>query len=266
MTRVIKAQPPDLTKIEFDAGPRVVVFVEGLDDQYAFRQWFVDRLSEVQFYECGGVRQTEKLLKEFLSQSSLKRGYAIIDRDFRAEEEVEESRKPDSHCFVLRRYSLENYLVEVEPIREELEVVTAVKPTTEEIEKRLLELCQKLKTICAIQWLCWEKRVDYLPDGFEIEPRQMLIEKSAKEFSCNLAEAESLVAEKEILIEQKLNDLNLAHQVISGKRLFHQAYLKLGFSKDGEDVFRRRLVKWVKIIGLPEDLKEIVQNRILEAG
>lgn len=241
------------------------MLVEGVDDQYAFRRWFDDRLKEVEFFECGGVVQVEKLLAEFLAVGSLKRGYAIIDRDFRSGEEVEESRKPDSHRFVLQRYSLENYLVEIEPIRVELNVVAGDKANVEELEKQLLELCRKLKTICAIQWLCWEKRILYWPDGYPVEPREMLIVKAAKEFGCGLPEAELLVAEKENLIEQKLNDLNSAHQIISGKRLFHWAHRELGFKTIEKDHFRRMLVRGVEATGLHDDLKDIVLNRILAA-
>ncbi len=266
MTRTITSKPADLTEILFKAGGRVVVFVEGIDDEYAFREWFEDHRSEIEFFECGGVQQTEKLLAEFLAQSSLKRGYAIIDRDFRTDEQVGDSRKPDSHCFILRRYSLENYLVDIQPICVELNVVTGVKADIAEIEKRLLELCRKLKTICAIHWLCWEKRVNYWPDGFDIEPRQMLIEKAAKDFACSVTDAESLVAEKESLVEQKLNDLNAAHQIISGKRLLHHAYTELNFGRPGIDVFRRMLIRGVKMTGLPEDLTVIVMERILAAA
>ncbi len=263
MTHAITSHSPELTEVLFKAGGRVVVFVEGTDDQYAFRMWFEDHLSEVEFYECGGVFQVEKLLAEFLAQSSFKRGYGIIDRDFRTDELVEESRRPDSHCFVLSRYSLENYLVDVQPICAELEIVTGKKTNATEVEKQLLALCQQLKTICAIQWVCWEKRVIYWPNGYDIEPREMLIEKAAKDFGCDLVEAETLVAERENLIAAKLSDLKTAYTVISGKRLFHWAHRELGFNKLEKDHLRRMLVRGVKQTGLPDDVKAIVLDRIL---
>ncbi len=262
MTHAITSHSPELTEILFKAGGRIVVLVEGVDDQYAFRQWFDDRLTEVEFFECGGIIQVEKLLAEFLAQSSMKRGYAIIDRDFRTEEQVEESRQPESHCFVLRRYSLENYLMDVRPICMELEVVSGKKVDAVEIEKQLLALCQRLKTICAIQWVCWEKRVLYWPDGYDIEPREMLIEKAAKDFGCSPVEAETLIAEKEDLIVARLTDLKTAHTVISGKRLFHWGKRELGFDKLDKDHVRRMLVRGVKQAGLPDDVKIIVVDSI----
>lgn len=239
------------------------MLVEGIDDQYAFRQWFDDRLKEVEFFECGGVGQVEKLLAEFLAQSSMKRGYAIIDRDFRTDEQVEKSYKPDSHCFVLRRYSLENYLMDVKPVCVELEVVSGKRADSVEVEKQLLALCQRLKTICAIQWVCWERRTLYWPEGFDTEPREMLVEKVAKDFGCSLAEAETLVAEKENLITAKLTDLKTAHTVISGKRLFHWGQRELGFTGLSKDHIRRMLVRGVKLTGLPDDVRAIVVDRIL---
>lgn len=264
MTRAIKSQPPELTEILFKAGGRVVALVEGVADQYAFRTWFEDHLAEIEFFECGGVQQVKTLLAEFLAQSSLKRGYAIIDRDFRSEEQVEESRQPDSHCFVLRRYSLENYLVDVQPVCAELPVVTGDKISAAEVERRLMELCHRLKAICAIQWLCWEKRVIYWPDGYDIEPREMLIEKAAKDFGSSIAEAEKLVTEKENVIDLKMSDLETAHSVISGKRLFHWGHRELGFKKLDQDHFRRMLVRGVQLTGIPEDIKAIVLDRILD--
>lgn len=269
MTRTITSKPADLTEVLFKAGGRVVVFVEGINDQYAFREWFEDRLSEIEFFDCGGILQVEKLLADFLAQSSLKRGYAIIDRDFRTEEQVEVSRKPNSHCFVLRRYSLENYLMDSPPVCVELEIVTGKKASASEVETQLLALCQKLKIICAVQWVCWEKRdeeISYWPDGHDIEPRESLIEKAAKDFGCDLVEAETLVAEKENLIAAKLNDLETAHTVISGKRLFHCGHRELGFNKLDKDHFRRMLVRGVKLTGLPDDVKAIVLDHILAAA
>ena len=266
MTHAITSHSPELTEILFKAGGRVVVLVEGVNDQYAFRQWFDDRLSEVEFFDCGGVFQVNNLLAEFLAQSSLKRGYAIIDRDFRTEDQVEESYKPNSHCFVLRRYSLENYLMGAPSVCAELEVVTGTRVSAVEVEMQLLALCQRLKTICAIQWLYWEKRVTYWPDGYDIEPREMLIEKAAIDFGCTLPEAETLIAEKENLIASRLADLETAHTVISGKRLFHWARRELGFNKLDKDHFRRMLVRGLKLTGLPDDLKAIVIDRILAAA
>lgn len=269
MTRTITSKPADLTEVLFKAGGRVVVFVEGTDDEYAFREWFEDHRSEIEFFECGGVLQVEKLLAEFLEQSSLKRGYAIIDRDFRSDEEVEESRQPNSHCFVLSRYSLENYLLDAQPVCIELKYFLGKEQDATDVESRLLSLCQSLKTICAIQWACWEKRdeeISYWPEGHEIEPRETLIEKAAKDFGCSPAEAETLVAEKENLIAAKLTDLQTAHTVISGKRLFHWGQRELGFKTLDKDHVRRMLVRGVKLTGLPDDVKAIVLDRILMAA
>ncbi len=264
MTRAISSHSPELTEILFKAGDRAVVLVEGVNDQYALREWFDDRLSEVEFFECGGIQQVEKLLDEFLAQSSLKRGYAIIDRDFRSDEEVTESRKLESHRFVLRRYSLENYLADVKPICEELRTLrkSGDVNSTEE-EARLLELYRTLKTISAIHWVFWENRVNYWPVGYAMNSRELLIHKAAQDLGRVETEVETLIAKKEILLDAKLKNLETAHTVTSGKRLMHWVHREFGFDKLDKEYFHRLLVRAVKLTGIPDDVKEIVLNRIL---
>lgn len=264
MTRAISSHSPELTEILFKAGDRTIVLVEGVNDQHAFREWFDDRLSEVEFFECGGVQQVKNLLDEFLAQSSFKRGYAIIDRDFRSDEEVAESRNPDSHSFVLRRYSLENYLADVKPICEELRTLrkSGQVNLTEE-ETRLLDLCRTLKTISSIHWVFWENRVNYWPVGYAMNSRELLIRKAAQDLGLAETEVEELVVEKEKLLDEKLKNLETAHTVTSGKRLLHWVHREFGFDKLDKEYFHRLLIRAVKLTGIPDDVKEIVLNRIL---
>ena len=89
--RTISSLSPELTRILFDAGNRIVVLVEGDVDREVLREWFEAERVEVEFYDCGGIIPLTKLLNEYLSNSTQKRAYGITDRDFRSDEEVEAS-------------------------------------------------------------------------------------------------------------------------------------------------------------------------------
>src|SRR5687767_10181240 len=116
--RTISSLPPELTDLLFDAGTRIIILVEGNDDEYVLRKWFNESRSEVEFYACGGISNLNKLLEELLNRGALKRAYGIADRDFRNTAEVENSRLENSHMFILRRYALENYILEPKPLWE----------------------------------------------------------------------------------------------------------------------------------------------------
>lgn len=81
--RIISSLPPEVTKLLFDAGKRIIVLVEGSDDRYVLREWFKEFLSEIEFYDCGGISNLNKWIEGLFSHGVLKRAYAITDRDFR---------------------------------------------------------------------------------------------------------------------------------------------------------------------------------------
>ena|SRR2546426_3039596 len=118
--RTISSLPPELTWLLFDAGTRIIVLVEGDDDRHVLREWFSESLSEIEFYACGGISNLNKSLGELLNRGVMKRAYGITDRDFRSDAEVVDSYVEGSHLFILRRYALENYLLEPKPLWEVL--------------------------------------------------------------------------------------------------------------------------------------------------
>ena len=274
--RTISSLPPDVTDIEFIAGLRIVILVEGEDDCKVLREWFKEDLAEIEFYACGGIINLARLLNEILTRGTLKRAYGITDRDFRSDEEVETSYAETSHQFILRRYAMENYLLETKPLWEVLkerhpEIIKDL-PDEKAMAENLLERCRTLKSIMAANWVFYDKnkaqqqatgetaKLEYFTIGHAVE-REIIIHQAADEIQCSEDDAEKLIAEKEQIIESHLVQLETAHQVIDGKRLLHWVQREQ-YKTGGEDFFRRRLMREAK--NIPSDLTHIVQERILQ--
>jgi len=274
--QTISSLPPELTRLLFDAGTRIIVLVEGNDDRYVLREWFKEFLSEVEFYDCGGISNLNELLEELLDRGTLKRAYGITDRDFQSDAEVDGSYLEGSHLFILRRYALENYLLEPKPVWEVLTLRhPAIKddlPDEQAMEIRLLEICRALKHIVAANWLYFNEnkaqyqssgqtaKLEYFKDGHDRD-RHFVIEQAAKQLNCDEDDCEKRIAEREEIIERYLTDLRLAHQVIDGKRILH--WVNNDHFITGRDYLFRLLAKEVRLQSLPDDIVIIVQDRIL---
>jgi Protein of unknown function (DUF4435) len=274
--RTISSLSPELTRLLFDAGTRIIVLVEGDDDRYVLREWFKESLSEIEFYDCGGISNLNKWLEELLIHGTLKRAYAITDRDFRDEAAVDGSYAEDSHLFILRRYALENYLLEPHPLWEVLTLRhPAIKtdlPDEQAMETRLLAICRMLKSITAANLAYFdENRTQYQSSGqtarleyFSIghhHDRQLVLKQAAKHLKCSEDDCEKRIAEREEIIDQHLAKLDLAHQVIDGKRILHWVNRDLFIT--GHDYLFRLLTDRAKSRSLPDDIIKIVQDRIL---
>lgn len=274
--RTISSLPPKLTDLLFKAGARAIVLVEGDDDRYVLREWFSELLSKVEFYECGGIINLNKWLEALLNLGTLKRAYGITDRDFRSEAEVNDSYAEGSHSFILRRYALENYLLEPKPLWELMKLwdkkITDAMPDEQTMANRLLEHCRGLKSLMAANWVFYETnqalyrsagvtaRLEYFSTGHETD-RQIVIQRAAKRLQCDETEAELRIAEKELEVERYLTDLTNAHQVIDGKRILHCINQEF-FKTDAGRLFRF-LTDKAKSHGLPGDVVYIVRDRIL---
>src|SRR5262245_15667957 len=210
--RTISSLPPELTWLLFDAGTRIIILVEGDNDRHVLREWFSESLSEVEFYACGGISNLNKLLEELLNRGVMKRAYGIADRDFRSATEVDDSYLEGSHLFILRRYALENYLLEPEPLREVLTLrhppTEADLPDEQAMETRLLEICRTLKCIVAANWLYFDEnkaqyqssgqtaRLEYFSLGHHHD-RNIVIKQAAKQLKCGEGDCEKRLAERE---------------------------------------------------------------------
>lgn len=270
--RTITTLPYELTQILFDLGLRKLVLVEGDDDRKVFREWYRERLSDVEFYAAGGSTSVADFLQEILAHSTTKRAYGIIDRDFRSDADVDAPLNDlSAHLFILRRYAVENYLLEPEVICEELRVYygsTLAAPDVNAMKQSLLQLCQRLRTVMAANWVFVEiGGVKHFTPGHDSGDRAMLIRQAARRTGQGQTEMERRIAEKEAQIEPMLMTLNAAHTCINGKHLLHQVYIvyvasvKRGWRKDH---LRNLLAREVKRrLGLHADITTIVGQRIL---
>src|SRR5882672_5468560 len=168
--RIISSLPPELTDLLFKAGARAIVLVEGDKDCDVLRDWFKKSLSQMEFFACDGISNLNKWLEELLNRGTLKRAYGITDRDFRSDAEVDDSYLQGSHLFILRRYALENYLLEPKPLWEVLTLrdpdIKISLPDEQDMETRLLEICRALKHIVAANWLYFdENKAQYQSSG-----------------------------------------------------------------------------------------------------
>jgi hypothetical protein len=96
-------------------GRRVVIYVEGKSDVQVLEAWF--GLARFTFEQADGgkVGVFEAVNRE---RARGKECFGIVDRDFATDEEVQASQKPDSPVAILRRYCIENYLLEPKVLSE----------------------------------------------------------------------------------------------------------------------------------------------------
>lgn len=148
--------PPDLTRLLYALGPRKLVLLEGASDVAVFQGWYWDRRDVIEFFSPEvpqGTSGVQTLLARILARSTSPhpREYGIIDRDFRDDVEVEAVlADPSAHLFILRRYCIENYLLEPAAVAEEVRVLSGSNtppPHSQTMEAELLQMCRRLHTM-----------------------------------------------------------------------------------------------------------------------
>lgn len=264
--------PPDLTRVLFNLGTRKLVLLEGASDVAVLREWYQDRRDVVEFFSPEvpqGRRGVENLLNRILDRSTSPnpREYGIIDRDFREEAEVEAAlADPDAHLFILRRYCIENYLLEPAAVAEELRVLSApnATPDPQDMEAILLQMCRSLHMMMAANWAFVEAgRGTHFPEGHMFVDRETVEARVARELVCSQVEAEAALADKERQIEPLLSSLETAHWRINGKNLLfqiHKTHIGSGITRDQ---FRNLLAREIRRLGLHDDIKTIIEQRVL---
>ncbi|HAI70569.1 MAG TPA: hypothetical protein DCM38_14170 [Gammaproteobacteria bacterium] len=271
-TRIIDKLSPELTPILFEAGNRKLVLLEGKDDIEVFEEWFMENLSDICFHAPGGCSNVETFLQETLEKSEKGEVYGIIDRDFRTKQEVNASLSESAHLFILKRYALENYLLEPFAVWEELRIYPSKSfkvADSSAMEKELLKLCEQLKTLIAANSVIYDASTGakYFKEGYIMSDRANIIQQTSKRLNWELAKVEQKIAEKEIIIQSKLDSIDNAYQMIDGKQLLHQIlyqYTDEPKTKIRVEHFRRLLTRTVKEkIGLHTDILWIIKQRIL---
>ncbi len=204
-TRDIQAIPPHLVALLVEVGPSTLILVEGDDDKYALNEWYPEGIHNVLYSIApGGNPGVVRRLEEVLTQTSLKKAFGIVDRDFRSAEEVQQHLEdPDGHLFIWPRYELENYLLTAAAIRQVLRPYygsRAPLPTEAEIEAELFTLCQELCPLMAANWVCLEAGANYFPEGFPLAGRAALVQATAAKVICSESEAEERISDREVLL------------------------------------------------------------------
>lgn len=271
--RVIKAPPLDLAELLIKLGSRRLVLVEGNDDLIAFNKWFVKHEADLYFYSPGGGNVgIRRFLQRELEESVTKRVYGIVDRDFSTDAEVENClTDATSHLFILRRYCLENYLLEPASVREELSVLYSgtdlVVPDVDTIQSDLLKMCRELAVVMAANWILLEGAAKFLHAEFDISRRETIIQQVATRLSKPLAEAEEQITAKQALLTLQLTSVENAHRYINGKFLLRKVYSNyIGIMKEGlhEDFLFNHLVWAAEAQGVHADIRTIIEDRILK--
>jgi hypothetical protein len=273
-TRKIVPLPAKLTHLLFDLGKRKLVLLEGSTDVDVFKEWYRDRLSQIAFFPAKGHPNVKSFLETILAQSTTKRAYGIIDRDFRDEAEVNAALvNPDEHLFILYRYALENYLLEPAVVLEELRLFRGAELTLADeaaMAQELLEICRRLKPVMAANWVFWDQgvargssRIESFGEGFPIDDRPRLVRETAKRLSCSEKEAEQRIVEKESQLDVILGQLESAYTCVNGKHILEHLF-KTYQIHTTKDHFRRLLARTIKTqIGIHHHIRAIVNQRIL---
>jgi hypothetical protein len=253
------------------------VLVEGRDDREVFSEWYRDQLGDLYFYDAGGDLSLERLLEECLALSIHRRVYGIRDRDFRSDEEVQAALDdPSARLFILRRYAIENYLLEPAAVCEELRLFRGSGqslPEPVEMATYLLEKCCQLRTAMAANWVFYDQgdgdRGRYFPPGHEkVGDRAFLVREAARRLSLSEEETEARIAEKEQLLDRALACLEDAHAYINGKHLLHQVYrdffIRRGHQAPERAYLLRLLARTVRDrLGIHDDVRTLVELRVL---
>ena len=113
MTDVIHPLPGYITDAIRRSGGRILVLVEGPDDELLFTEWFGDRLAEVVFVSVSGKADVQTRLNDIDKSRPDIAACGIVDRDYASDAEVLASLEtPGCRCFLLQRFSIENYVLE----------------------------------------------------------------------------------------------------------------------------------------------------------
>lgn len=267
MRTISRLKNKALVSLLVEAGSRKIVLVEGEEDRYILDYWYSMYLSEMLFFDCNGCDKVAELFEEAQKSTKSKRIFAIVDRDFYTQQEVEDSYKPESHFFIWQYSEIENYLMEYPALKKTIEIIRHQKHkdtkhiihklhNTKKVETAILNLCADLKFIIAANWLLKTNPfAKHFPIGFDYDNKEVIIRKISTELNITTAQATIKLQTQLVIIEKNLDCLKNAHKIIDGKRLlFH--FNKKYFS--GQDK-KNELMVYIKETKLPENCNFIIE-------
>jgi len=245
------------------------IYVEGDNDVNILKRWF----PHLPFLKAGGK---DRVRKEVKPQS---KNWGILDRDFADDTIVEASRQPANRLVLLKRYCIENYLMEPALIAAVANSFSSTAPELtkwadeETIERQLITWADELALYAAANALIaqWHEVIedDFLKYWTDLPPvsRETVI----KALRTRLQRVPRLPRSEEI--EEKLNTQHAQivqdiktwdglHRWINGKVLLEKYLLPQvfaqvrGFSKDR---LRDELIKAGES-SIPTELVQLAQQ------
>ena len=144
-------------------GASVKVYVEDSADTI-WSVWFPpDR--GVQFENAGSKSQARNKVQDDVKKGFL--SFGVVDRDFDDDAIVEQSLAQDSHVCILRRYAVENYLLEPQAVADTVARLPAVSRSEPEwkdpayVEQTVLAWAYQLRFYAAANYLIdgWNRHI-----------------------------------------------------------------------------------------------------------
>lgn len=277
-------------------GTSAAVLVEGdggASDSWLLMQLLRPLAGQVTFYGRGGRLNVVRDLGTILPHSPPEQIFAIVDRDFGDDEQVETCYAPDygGHLFLWRRFTIENYLLEPAWIADAVEEFYMHAPeripkslrTAEATERFLFDWCRRLTPQVAGSWVISGLTREATRRSLPVEGRQYFDDLTDRDAAWVLAEltrkyggwsrmypelfsVEALKSRFEERLERasaQVQSLSDAHKVVSGKTLMKALYVALPAGpKPGKEYIRNRLVRMASK-QVPVDIRALVEERIL---
>lgn len=248
----------------FKASDCKIVFVEGEDDKIIFEHWFKDNLSDIYFEGCTGGSHVKSRYDAANKTELRQKVYGIVDRDYKTQEEVNNSKLQGSKYFITEFSELENYLLHPNAI---LDIYSQpLRPTLfstdNEVEEELLNTAKKcIFIICANRLLNSvnpeEKKYTYAHELHDNDTREKL-KKFLDSKKLNADGIDNLIDSEIELIENSTNSLNETNKYFDGKRLFYQFTTKNKIGHIDGDLLKSLLIKSILTRNLVHnDLKSI---------
>jgi len=137
------------------------IYVEGNDDREILSIWF----PQLPFKTVGGKDEVRKQVEK--DESLGKKSHGLLDRDFATDNEVTDSRKPGSRLIIMRRYCIENYLLEPDIIASAVKLLPDVSNRLpdwldeDHTRRRLCEWADELALYAAANSIIaeWRERI-----------------------------------------------------------------------------------------------------------
>jgi hypothetical protein len=163
------------------------------------------------------------------------------------------------------RYAIENYLLEPTAVAEEVRMLSNEEPTAADIETYILQVCRDLASMMAANWVFTEAGTGrFFREGHDLVERTLVVNRVATEIGCSTVQADEKITIKEGLIAPLLPTLETAYLRINGKHILFHVHKKYIQKELTQENLRKYLARTIKDrIGIPEDIKLIVEQRVL---